>query len=85
MQMARLAELVESPQVQHRLLGDYAGGYSIGVTSDPACRSKPAIRVHTEGSAALIPDSIVLDGESVTVLSHPDFVSPRPLSARRQG
>lgn len=76
----RLAKLVVSPRVQQMLLGNYSGGYSIGVTADPVDNGKLAIRVRTEGADTLIPGSIVLDGETITVLSHPNFVRPKPLS-----
>jgi hypothetical protein len=82
MHIERLAELVESPHVQQKLLGDYAGAYSIGVTSDPVNLGRPAIRVRVEDSTHKIPSEIVLDGEAVLVVSHQDFVRPKPLTLR---
>ena len=80
MQQERLAELITSPRVQQMLLGSYSGGYSIGITADPIHQGKPAIRVRTEGCGTAVPESIVLDGETITVLSHTNFVRPKPLS-----
>lgn len=82
MRFERLAELVESPQVQRTLLGGYAGAYSIGVTSDPVDAGRPAIRVRVEDSTHEIPPEILLDGEAVHVVSHQDFIRPKPLPRR---
>jgi len=82
MRFERLAELVESPQVQRTLLGGYAGAYSIGVTSDPVDSGRPAIRVRVEDSSHEVPSEILLDGEAVPVVSHQDFIRPKPLAVR---
>jgi hypothetical protein len=82
MRFERLAELVESPRVQRKLLGGYSGAYSIGVTADPVNAGQPAIRVRVEDSTHEIPSEILLDGEAVHVVSHQDFTKPKPLAVR---
>lgn len=83
MEMHRLAGLVEHPEVHRRLLGEYDGSYSLGVTTSPTASANPAIRVRVEGTDDLnIPSEIILDGEPVPVLVETRFVPPRPLPLR---
>jgi hypothetical protein len=83
MNAARLAELIERPEIQRRILEKYDGGYSIGLTADPENPSELAIRVRIAApDASQIPTSLVLDGETVSILVHPGFTLPEPLKAR---
>lgn len=80
MDQNRLATLIEKPEVQQKILGDYDGGYSLGLTSHPTDKEKLAIRVRVEGDdASEIPQQIVLDGESVPVIVTANFKVPQPL------
>lgn len=80
MDQNRLAALLEKPEVQRRILRDYRGGYSLGLTQNPKKRQEPAIRVRIESEdAALIPSEIVLDGEAVAILVNTRFKVPEPL------
>lgn len=79
----RLAELIERPEVQQRILGDYEGGYSLGLTADPSHRGDFAIRVRIEArDADQIPKEVELDGEAVPVIVNTGFKVPEPLKAR---
>ena len=83
MNVQRLADLIEGPELHRTLLGEYDGTYSIGVTTNPADSSRPAIRVRVEDAEDLrIPSEIVLDGEPVRVLVQTRFVPPRTLPLR---
>ena len=75
----RLARLLEQPEVQQRILGDYEGAYALGLTSSPD-HGKLAIRVRIEGTdPSVIPDQVDLEGETVPVLVHTGFKAPVPL------
>jgi hypothetical protein len=79
----RLAELIERPEVQQRILGDYDGGYSLGLTLDPCNRGEIAIRVRIETQKAdQIPPQVVLDGEAIPVIVNTSFKIPEPLKGR---
>lgn len=79
MQQDRLAELVEDPELHRRLLGDYDGAYSLGITLNPEDRSELAIRVRIEGEdASLIAREVELDGELIPVVVNTGFQSPVP-------
>jgi hypothetical protein len=75
----RLACLLEQPEVQQRILGDYNGAYALGLvpSSDPG---KVAIRVRIEGTdPSVIPNQVDLEGETVPILVHTGFKAPVPL------
>lgn len=81
MKQNRLAKLIERPEVQRKILGDYEGGYSLGLTLDPRNRNEFAIRVRIEGEdPAEIPSEIDLDGETIPVLVATNFKIPEPLT-----
>ena len=82
MDPTRLAELIERPEIQRRILNQYDGGYSIGLTAHPENPSQLAIRVRIAApDASQIPASLVLDGETVPILVHSGFTLPKPLQA----
>lgn len=81
MQIDRLAALIERPEVMRKILKDYAGGYSLGITSDPRDRDQFAIRVRIEGDdPGDIPSEVELDGETIPVLVNTRFKVPEPLA-----
>jgi hypothetical protein len=76
----RLARLIEKPEVQQRILGDYDGGYSLGLTTNPKNKEETAIRVRVEGEDVNdIPRQVVLDGEAIPVIVTGSFKVPVPL------
>jgi hypothetical protein len=82
MNQDRLADLIERPEVQQKILNDYEGGYSLGITLDPKNRARMAIRVRVEGEDVNIPSHITLEGESIPIIVHSNFKVPEPLSHR---
>ena len=82
MDQDRLADLIERPEVQQRILNDYEGGYSLGITLNPRNRSEMAIRVRVEGDDVHIPSQITLDGETIPIIVSSNFKVPEPLSHR---
>lgn len=77
-----LAALVERPEVQRRILGEYRGSYSLGLTLDPADRTRIAIRVRLEhGDPSRIPTHVMLEGERVPVIVSTGFRAPERLPA----
>lgn len=83
MNLKRLSKLIERPDVHQMILGDYEGGYSLGITSHPDNPDEFAIRVRIEGDdASRIPSQVLIGGESVPVLVHTNFKVPVPLTRR---
>lgn len=81
MKQDRLANLIEQPKVLRKILGDYEGGYSLGLTLNPQNRDQYAIRVRIEGDDSVdIPSQIVLDGEAIPVIVTTNFRIPEPLT-----
>ena len=77
----RLAILVQRPDVQRRILRNFDGDYSLGLTLDPHHPGRFAVEVQIEGEdASAIVDRVTLDGESVPVIVTP-FEMPEPLPA----
>lgn len=75
----RLATLIERRDVQQKLLQNYDGDYSIGVTLDPRNKSRIAIRVRIAGqNTKKIPAQIEVDGETIPVVVSPNFKVPVP-------
>ena len=84
MERQRLAALLERPEVQQMILGDYDGGYSVGLTKDPDDAAHFAIRVRVEGKPGeAMPSQVVLDGDKVRVIINGNFVLPEALTACR--
>jgi hypothetical protein len=83
MDQDRLADLIERPDVQRRILKDYIGGYSLGITLNPENRAEMAIRVRVEGEDPPdIPSEITLDGDTIPIIVNTNFKTPIPLKGR---
>ncbi len=83
MDIQQLTRLIDTPEFHRRVMGDYAGAYSVGVTSDPARPSALAVRVRVQGDEApSIPPELDLDGETIPVIVSTRFVAPAPLTRR---
>ena len=80
MDESSLAEAIQRPEVQRKLLGTYRGAFSLGVTSSPHDDKKPALLLRVEGEASEeIPSHIAVDGEEVPVVVKGGFKRPKPL------
>ena len=76
-----LIKYIEQPEVQREILGNYEGGYSLGLTANPANRSELAIRVRIEGEdASAISRQITLNGYTIPIIVDTNFELPKPLS-----
>ncbi|MBA4062960.1 MAG: hypothetical protein C0501_04490 [Isosphaera sp.] len=70
-QLTRLAAL---PRTHALIVGDYAGGYALGVTGDP-----PAFLLRVEpADVARFPTAVTVDGTEVPVVVEGGFRRPRP-------
>lgn len=77
MTVAQLAALVNQPATHRLIVGDYAGGYALGVTDHP-----PAFLLRVEpADTDAFPRSVVVDGKTVPVVVTGGFRVPRPQSA----
>ena len=80
MDASSLAEAIQRPDVQRKVLGTYRGAFSLGVTSSPEDEQKPALLLRVEGDAPdAIPSHIAVDGEEVPVVVKGGFKRPKPL------
>lgn len=83
MDVQRLARIIERPEIHRRLLGNFSGAYSMGVTADPDRPDRPAVRIRIQGDEApAIPSELFVEGESVNVIVSPRFTPPTPLPLR---
>jgi hypothetical protein len=81
MDISKLTELVEQPQVHQQLLGSYRGAYSLGIGKCPDT-GEPcfALRV-TDSNTRSFPKAITIDTETIPVLVVGGFSAPKPLGA----
>jgi len=79
MDAKQLMNWVEEPATHRQIVGDYEGGYSLGVTDNP-----PAFLLRVESSeASHFPTKVNVHGVEVPVIVHGNFVPPVPLRGRR--
>jgi hypothetical protein len=79
MDTSSLAEAIQRPEVQRELLGTYRGAFSLGVTSSPEDKEKPALLLRLEGAVPdEFPSHIAVDGEKVPVVVKGGFKAPKP-------
>lgn len=71
----QLAAALQRPEVHRKLLGNYRGPYSLGVTRAHG-RAALLLRVEDEVPEHM-PSEIVIDGEPVSVIVHGGFRAPR--------
>ena len=74
-----LARIIERPATHRRIVGDYAGAYSLGVTRHPS-KSGGAflLRVEDHGVENM-PRSVTIEGEEIPVIVQGGCRAPRPL------
>ena len=75
MREQQLAAALQRPEVHREVLGNYRGGYSLGVTRANG-RAALLLRVE-DGIPDHVPSEIFVDGEPVPVIVHGDFRAPR--------
>lgn len=74
MQVDELAALVARPDVHRKLVGEYSGPYSLGVTE--LASGDAAFLLRVEGSGARIPPQIDVDGHRIAVVVEGGFRPP---------
>ncbi|MET0754021.1 MAG: hypothetical protein ABWZ66_11630 [Pyrinomonadaceae bacterium] len=85
MKVERLSKFVEKPEIHRKVLGEYRGGYALGVTEAPGNR-KAALSLSVEGDdIAKFPREVEIDGESVPVIIQRNWTVPRPLKKITRG
>jgi hypothetical protein len=73
MTAAQLAGLVSQPRTHALIVGDYDGGYALGVTDDP-----PAFLLRVErNDVGQFPTAVTVDGTEVPVVVEGGFRRPR--------
>ena len=84
MDIVKLAAMLERPEVHKRILGQYKGAYSLGVTQVPERGDEFAflLRIEDEKTTGLPPEitgdqAITIDGQRVQVIVQGSFRRPR--------
>jgi len=78
MTVGQLQTWAQEPETHQKIVGSYAGGYSLGVTDNP-----PAFVLRVQSAdVAAFPTVVTLHGVSVPVTVHGNFAPPVPLAAR---
>lgn len=69
MDVQRLAAFIEELTIKRKLLGDYQGGYSLGISLNSKDRSKLAISLSVEDQQLVdsAPKQLEVDGEVIPV------------------
>jgi len=76
-----LAEVVEDPDLHHKLLGDYPGAYSLGVTSTEDGGDALLLQVETDNLSDF-PREVLYFGHKIQVVVRGSFRQPKPLGNR---
>lgn len=76
-----LAEVVENPDLHHKLLGDYQGAYSLGITSTDNGGDALLLQVETEDLSDF-PREVLYFGHKIPVIVRGSFRRPTPLGNR---
>jgi len=72
---SKLMDWVNEAQTHRRIVGDYEGSYSLGVSDDP-----PAFLLRVEPEdVSQFPDRVTIHGVDVPVVVHGGFSPPKPL------
>lgn len=77
MNVDELKKYMHLPELHQQLLGEYTGGYSLGIGH--MVNGEIGLILQVEGSADGVPLSVQLDGEIIPVEAHGNFEEPRPL------
>lgn len=76
-----LKSVVTRSELHRKVLGDYAGAYSLGITRPDMQKEKYAIALNVEGSdTTRFPSEVEFDGRKIEVIVKGGFVAPWPLN-----
>jgi hypothetical protein len=76
-----LAEVVENAALHYKLIGDYPGAYSLGVTSTDSGGDALLLQVETE-DLSNFPREVLFLGQKIQVIVRGSFRRPTPLGNR---
>ncbi|HTU18179.1 MAG TPA: hypothetical protein VMG10_08950 [Gemmataceae bacterium] len=79
MDVKELMSWAEEAATHQKIVGDYEGAYSLGVTDNPLAF---LLRVEPD-EISRFPTTVNLHGVDVPVVVHGNFVPPEPLGRRR--
>jgi hypothetical protein len=83
MNVAQLASLVSRSEIHQRVLGRYAGPYSLGVTRLNSNDQDAALHLRVKSSDTNeFPSEIEVQGEKIPVVSDGNWSAPVPQPAR---
>jgi hypothetical protein len=75
----QLIDWVDQPETHQKIVGDYEGGYALGVTDNP-----PAFLLRVEpADVSAFPTKVNIHGVEAPVVVKGNFVPPVPISQRR--
>jgi len=78
MNAEQLIRLVDQPETHRKIVGDYEGGYALGVTDNP-----PAFLLRVEpADVSAFPTKVNIDGVEVPVAVKGNFIPPVPINRR---
>jgi hypothetical protein len=76
MDVKQLMNWVDLPETHQKIVGDYEGGYTLGVTDNP-----PAFLLRVEpAEVSAFPTKINIHGVEVPVIVRGNFVPPVPVT-----
>jgi len=79
MKTEQLIRWVDQPETHQKIVGDYEGGYALGVTDNP-----PAFLLRvTPADVSDFPSKVNIHGVEVPVIVQGNFVPPVPINHRR--
>jgi hypothetical protein len=81
MNVKQLINWVDQPETHQKIVGDYSGSYTLGVTDNP-----PAFLLRVEpADVSSFPTVVNLHGVEVPVVVQGNFARPVPVNRPRQG
>jgi len=79
MDAQRLARHLEQAETHRKVVGDYRGAYSLGVTAHPSGSGAALLLRIGDSAAPGVPRSVKIDDEDVPVIVQGGFKPPTPL------
>jgi hypothetical protein len=75
MNYQQLATFIEKSEIHQKILGDYKGAYSLGVTLNPERQLTIRVRVEAD-DVSKFPRSILVNGEVIPIIVNTGFKPP---------
>ncbi len=82
MDAAMLRDIINRPETHKKILGDYHGAYTLGISRMPEDPRGPQFILRIQGeSSEGFPTEIEVNNEKIEIEVNCNFISPRPLRA----